>query len=208
MTSIFRYPSARRIQPAGATDRPQPPGSRHWLTLPSLLALGLAMAGCSTPNVNPPSPRANTGYVDFYTDSDLDLSWEIKCAGQSGEMQTVFSEFKPVQGNILRLAAPPGTRQFQVWVMNQVTQGPQGVQAQIESAKITPVHVTFKTAGTNTVDRKVFGFRPSAKGYGRGTKIVSDQNEVLQIGAVAGAPLAYQPKERMPYFSAAQVNKP
>jgi hypothetical protein len=168
-----------------------------------LLAIGLTNSGCSTANVNPASPRADMGYVDFYTDSDLDLSWEIKCADErTGELRTLFSEFKPVQGNIVRLAVAPGTHQFQVWVMNQATEGPQPVKAPIENAKVTPVHVTFKSVGTTTVDRKVFRFGGSAKGYGRGTKIASDQDEVFQIGAVAGTPQAYQPKERMPYFSA------
>ncbi len=168
-----------------------------------ILVIGLTNSGCSTANVNPASPRANTGYVDFYTDSDLDLSWEIKCADErTGEMRTLFSEFKPVQGNIVRLAVTPGTRQFQVWVMNQATEGPQPVQATIENAKVTPVHVTFKPAGTTTVERKVFRFGGSAKGYGRGTKIASDQDEVFKILAAAGTPQAYQPKERMPYFSA------
>jgi hypothetical protein len=93
--------------------------------LAMLLLAGLMIAGCSTANVNPASPRANTGYVDFYTDSDLDLSWEIKCADErTGEMRTLFSEFKPLQDNIVRLAVPPGTHQFQVWVMNQATEGP------------------------------------------------------------------------------------
>jgi hypothetical protein len=173
----------------------------------SLLLLGIALAnsGCSTANVNPSAPHANTGYVDFYTDSDLDLSWDIKCADErTGEMKTLFSEFNPVQGNIVRLAVAPGARQFQVWVMNQATEGPQTVKVTIESAKITPIHVTFKSVGTTSVERKVFRFGGSAKGYGRGTRISSDQDEVFQIVAVAGTPQPYQRKERMPYFSASK----
>jgi len=169
----------------------------------SLLA-GLMVAGCTTPNVNPLSPRANTGYVDFYTDEDLDLCWEVKRADEgTGEMQTVFSEFKPIQGNTLRLAAPPGIHRFQVWFMNHATKGPQAVQVSIEDAKVTPVHITLASAGTTYVDRKVFGLRASAKGFGRGTKFVTDESEVLRIGAVAGVAQAYQSKERMPYFSSA-----
>ncbi len=164
----------------------------------------LALAGCGTTNVNPPSPRANTGYIDFYTDSDLGLSWEVKRADErTGEMRTVFSEFEPVSGTVLRLAVSPGSYRFQVWFTNRITEGPQTVQVQVADGKVSPVHVTLTPAGATSVDRKVYGFRPSAKGYGRGTKIVSEQNEVFQIGAVAGSPQTYQPKEQMPYWSVA-----
>jgi len=161
----------------------------------------LCLLGCGTPNVNPSAPRANTGYVDFYTDSPLDLSWEIKCSDQ-GELRTIFSEFEPVPGTILRLAAPPGNHKFEVWVMNRVTEGPQTLDVSVENGKVTPVHVTLTSAGKASVDRKVYGFRPSAKGYGRGTKIVTDESSVYQIGAAAENPQAYQQKERMPYYKA------
>jgi hypothetical protein len=171
----------------------------HWL-LVCLLGSVLCLAGCGTPAVNPSKPHANTGYVDFYTDSPLDLSWEIKRADQ-GEMQTVFSEFDPVPGTVLRLAASPGTHKFEVWVMNRVTEGPQSLDVSLEDGKITPVHVTLTSAGKASVDRKVYGFRPSAKGYGRGTKIVSDESSVYKIGAVAERARPYQQKEQMPYYS-------
>lgn len=171
-----------------------------WLLICFVVA-AVGLTGCGTPNVNPSTPRANTGYVDFYTDSALDLSWEIK-RSDGGELKTVFSEFEPVPGTVLRLAAPPGTHKFEVWVMNRVTEGPQSLDVTIENGKVTPVHVTLASAGKASVDRKVYGFRPSAKGYGRGTKIVTDESSVYQIGAVAEGPQAYQPKERMPYYSA------
>jgi len=162
----------------------------------------IVVPGCSTPDVNPSTPRLDTGYVDFYTDSDESLSWEVKRASEpGGEMQKVFSEFKPVQGNILRLAVPPGNHRFEVWFLNRVTQGPQPVTVTVANGKVTPVHVALAPIGTVTVESKVYGFRPSSRGYGRGTKVVAGQNQAFQIGAVAGAAQAYQPKERMPYFS-------
>jgi hypothetical protein len=174
----------------------------HIAAFAGLCLAWLELTGCSTPNVNPPAPRAHTGYVDFYTDSDMGLSWEVKRADdRTGEMRAVFSEFKPVEGTILRLAAPPGNHRFQVWFTNQVTEGPQTVQVQVVDGKVTPVHVTLTPAGSTSVERKTYGFRGSTKGYARGTKISSDQSSVFQIGAVAGSPQAYGPKERMPYWS-------
>jgi hypothetical protein len=161
----------------------------------------LVLTGCGTPAANPSKPHANTGYVDFYTDSPLDLSWEIK-RGDQGELQTVFSDFDPVPGTVLRLAGPPGTHKFEVWVMNRVTEGPQSLDVSLEDGKITPVHVTLTSGGKASVDRKVYGFRPSAKGYGRGTKIVTDESAVYKIGAVAESPRTYQQKEQMHYYSA------
>jgi len=156
--------------------------------------------GCGT--TNPASPRANTGYVDFFTDSDLGLSWEVKRASQpNGETQTVFSNFKPVEGTVLRLAAPPGKYRFQVWFMNTTTEGPQTVEVQVENGKVSPVHISLNPSGTASVDRKVYGFRPSAKGYGHGTKIKRDESVVYQIGAAAEPLQDYRPKEQMSYFS-------
>ena len=174
----------------------------HSAAVAGLCLAWIEFTGCSTPNVNPPVPRAHTGYVDFYTDSSLDLSWEVKSADdRTGELRAVFNEFKPVQGTILRLAAPPGNRRFQVWFTNQVTEGPQTVQVKVVDGKVTPVHVTLSPVGSTSVETKTYGFRGSVKGYARGSKITSDDSAVFQIGAVAGIPQAYGPKERMPYWS-------
>src|SRR5262245_6913408 len=91
-----------------------------------LFALWFVVTACSTPEVNPPAPRTNTGYIDFYTDSDLELSWEVKSVDdQTRNLRTVFSKFQPIQGNTLRLAAAPGSHRYQVWFINQATTGPQ-----------------------------------------------------------------------------------
>jgi hypothetical protein len=162
----------------------------------------LIVAGCSTPNVNPATPKPGTGYVDVYTDTDLDISWEVKRADpRSAQLHTVFSDLDPIEGNVLRLATPPGTHKFQVWIMNCVTEGPRVLDVAVEAGKITPVRVTLDLLGPVSVDRKDYAFRGSAKGYGHGTKIITDKNQAYRIGAVAGAPVNYQPKERMTYFS-------
>ena len=162
----------------------------------------LLVAGCSTPDVNPQSPRANTGYVDFYTDSNLALSWKVKRAdAQGGELRPVFSEFTPVQGNILRLAAAPGRYRYEVWFSNEVTTGAQTVLVQVAGGQITPVHVTLTPAGSTSVESKSYEYRPTARATRRVTRISSGQEEVFQISAVAEGPQPYQTKDRMPYYS-------
>ena len=171
----------------------------------SLLLAWLAIAGCGTPSVNPSSPRADTGYVDFYTDSNMELSWDVKCADErTGEMRTVFSEFDPVKGNILRLAAPPGNRRFEVWFINRATEGPLAVSVEVQDGKVIPVHIALNPAGTASTDRKSYRFGGSAKGYARGTKTVSDTDDIYKIETAVGLPQAYEPKERMSYWSLAR----
>ena len=161
----------------------------------------VALLGCGTSSPNPKSPKANTGYVDFYTDSSLDLTWQVKRVdARSGELRTVYSDYEPVEGTILRLAAPPGPQQFQIWIVNRITTGPQEVRVPVENGQVTPVHVTLTTAGTNFVQNKVFGFRPSAKGYGRGTKITREEEQVYQTAVEAEKPQPYRVKEQRPYF--------
>jgi hypothetical protein len=167
-----------------------------------LLLGGLAFPGCSTSNPNPSHPHANTGYIDFYTDSNLELSWEVKWFDpQTAELEKVFSQFEPVKGSVLRIAASPGRQRYQVWIVNRVTEGPVFVDVPVENGKVSPVHVTLASAGATSVDRKVYGFRPSAKGYGRGTKIVTQGEEVFRLGLTAETAKPYQTRERMPYWS-------
>lgn len=168
-----------------------------------LAAVGcLVSAGCSTPDINPPAPRANTGYVDFYTDSTFDLSWVVKRADQkSGELRKVFSEFTPLAGNILRLAAPAGTNRFEVWISNKVTTGPQPVLVQVVNAKVTPVHVALTSAGSTGVENKSYEYRPTPMATRRVTRLATDEQQTWQIRLSAALPQDYQPKERMPYFS-------
>ncbi len=162
----------------------------------------LLVAGCRSLDVNPSAPRTSVGYVDFFTESNLDLSWEVKWAkDQSGEMKKAFSQFAPVEGNILRLAAPAGTHRFEVWFVNEVTTGPKTVVVQVANAKVTPVHVTLTPAGSASIDNQSYEYRPTARMTRRVTRIITEQQQVFQIGAVATTPQDYQPKQRMPYFA-------
>jgi hypothetical protein len=132
----------------------------------------LLCAGCSSLNVNPPVPGPTRATLT-YTDSDLDLSWRVKRADErTGELRSVFSEFDPVLGNILRLASPPGTNQFEVWFINRVTTGPQTVLVPVEDRKITPVHVTLTSAGSVAASRKSEEFRSAGRITRRVTRSV------------------------------------
>jgi hypothetical protein len=160
------------------------------------------VAGCRSADVNPPAPRAANGYVDFYTDSNQDLSWEVKWErDQAGKMKKAFSQFEPVESNILRLATPAGTHRFQVWFINEVTTGPQHVIVQVANGRITPVHVTLTPAGSASIDNKSYEYRSTARATRRVTRIATQEQQVFQIGAVAASPQDYQPKQRTPYFS-------
>ena len=163
----------------------------------------LAAAGCRT-DVNPSTPHAKTGYVDFYTDSNEGLCWEVKQLKEpKGEMRTVFCEFKPLPGNILRLAVPAGTHRFQVWFNNEFTTGPQTVSVQVANAKVTPVHVSLGPAGESAIQVESYEYRATARATRRVTKTSSEQQQTFRIVLAPATPRDYQPKERMPYFSPA-----
>jgi len=169
----------------------------RWLT-----GIGVVViAGCVSPQVNPKVARGDTGYVDFYTDSDMELSWWVEREGESDQkMRTVFSEFKPIAGNILRLATPAGKHRFEVWFSNQVTTGPQAVIVEVANGKVTPVHVTLTSAGASSVQSQTFEYRPTPRATRRMTRTTATPQSAFHIGAVAQTPRDYQPKERMPYF--------
>ncbi len=183
------------------TLQPFPGSTLHALAFLGLLAV---VAGCSSPNVNPPSPRANTGYVDFYTDSNQNLSWEVKRAGENtNDMRTVFSDYKTMPGNILRLATPAGNHCFQVWFMNLVTTGPETVIVEVANGKVTPVHVTLKPAASASVQSQSYEYRATARATRRVTRITMGDQQAFDIGLVAASPQDYQTKERVLYFSPA-----
>lgn len=158
--------------------------------------------GCGTPDVNPPASRTDTGYVDFYTDTVTDLFWDVKRASESGaELDTVFVEYKPLPGNILRLAAPPGRYRFQIWFSNEITTGPQSVEVPVENGQVTPVHVTLTPAGSVLVESTSYRYRPTARATRRVSRIASNEEQTLRIDAKAAPPEPYRPKERMPYWA-------
>ena len=175
--------------------------------------LGLAavclsvLAGCHTADVNPASPRAGNGYVDFYTEAYEGVSWKIKRAsGPNGAMKEVFSEFKPIKSNILRLAVPPGTNEFQVWISNEVTTGPTNVAVLVANQMITPVKVSLVPAGSIAVLEKSVGYRSTARATRQVSRISTEEQDRFQIVPAPGTPQPYSGKDGMPY-AYAELNK-
>jgi hypothetical protein len=183
------------------------PSVRQSVRVKFVLAVaGFALlSGCTTPtNPNPPSAAANTGYVDLYCASASDLSWDVlRFDPKSGKMKPAYSKYAPFPGNVLRISSPVGSQRFQIGIFNKANRGPVQVAVEVENGKVTPVNIMLEHLGQTTVDRKLYGFRGSSKGYLRGTKIITEQNTLVQIHAEAQAVRPYEPKEQMAYVERA-----
>jgi hypothetical protein len=166
-----------------------------------LAAAGLFITGCATPNVNPSQARAKTGYVDFYADSSGELSWQVaRFDARAQAFRSVFSEFEPPPGRVLRLAFPPGHYRLRVTFMNCVVREPGLVEVEVKDGMITPVLVQLTEVGETMVQTKQTSVGGTAYGrYGRRTTFSSDEAPTHRVSAEASASMPYQVKERMPY---------
>jgi hypothetical protein len=167
----------------------------------TLTAFALWVAGCASPNVNPPQARANTGYVDFHADPSAGLSWEVaRFDDRTQSFRSAFSELEPPPGGALRLAFAPGHYRMRVTFLNRIVREPTLVEVEVKDGMITPVRVTLTEVGAAFVRTKEVSRGSTAYGrYGRRTKIGSDETVMYGISAVAGAPMPYQVKERTSY---------
>lgn len=178
-----------------------PCSSRHslvlWLGVAVVCLLG---SGCASLNVNPPTARAETGYVDFYAVNDEALSWGVEQVATSGNRKRVFFEFDPIEESILRLAFKPGHYRLSVSINNRPILEPSTVEVAVHDGMVTPVRVTLVDAGTGQVVVKEARLRGTAYGrYGRGTKISGRETQLFGILTEAGAAVPYQMKLQMPY---------
>ncbi|MGD0350222.1 MAG: hypothetical protein ABSB84_07915 [Verrucomicrobiota bacterium] len=171
----------------------------QFLLLFALLALGAS--GCATQNVNPPQPRANTGYVDFHADPSAELCWDVaRFDDRTQSFKSVFSDLEPPSDGVLRLAFAPGHHRLRITFLNRVIAKPAEVEVEVQDGKITPVRITLTAAGTVLVESRDVSHGGTAKGrYGRRTKYGSEETAINSLSAAAAPPVAYQVKERMPY---------
>ena len=176
-----------------------------WRHLPGTTAGFLAcvlcfmVTGCASPNVNPPTPRAHTGYVDFFADDD-GLYWQVDQLEAAGKTKQVFSQFAPLNEHILRLAFAPGQYRFSVTFMNHAIRRPGVVEVEIQDGMITPVQVTLVDVGEVLVQSKeVQGGATYYGHYGRNTKITDNPNVMYQVDLAAGPVSEYKLKAAMPY---------
>jgi hypothetical protein len=161
--------------------------------------LGLIAAGCASPNVNPPTPRAHSGYVDFFAD-DENLYWQVDQIGPGEKTNQVFALFAPLEEHILRLAFAPGHYQFRVTFMNHAIRNPGVAEVEVQDGMITPVQVTLVDAGEALVQSKeVQGGATYYGRYGRNTRIRDNPDTMYQVDLVPGPALAYKPKAAMIY---------
>jgi hypothetical protein len=165
--------------------------------------LALALLGCaSSANMNPPAPRANTGYADFYSPTDAELCWDVRdAAATAGNFKTVFSDVEPAPGDVLRLAFTPGRHKLRVTVLNRVITKPADIEVQIENGGVTPIRVTLTEAGSTFVQSKERSRGNTFYGRaGRRTKISSEETVMYDISATADPTASYLPKEQMSYL--------
>jgi hypothetical protein len=165
------------------------------------VAGSLITFSCANPNVDPPQPKSNTGYIDLYSPTDAELCWDVsESQGGDGNFRTVFSDVKPVEGDVLRLPFAPGQLYLRITFLNRAVKQPATISCDVQGGKVTPVTVSLTAAGQTTVLSKqtTLGGTPAGLG-GRRTRINSDESVMYNVSAVAGSPVPYQPKSQMNY---------
>jgi len=157
--------------------------------------------GCASPNVDPLQPEANTGYIDLYSPTDAQLSWDVSAShGDDTPFHTIFSEVKPVEGDVLRLAFAPGLHRLRITFLNRVVKQPVTINCDVQDGKITPMAVSLTATGQTTVLSKQVTVGGTQAGLGgRRTKINSDETVMYKISALSGAAVPFQPKNLMHY---------
>ena len=162
-----------------------------------LLIGGLFLAGCASTNVNPSEAKANTGYVDFYAARGADLHWEVIDTTRNKKL---FSEYKPVEGGVLRLALPPGRHSLQVQFRNRVVLESEAKEIELRDGMVTPVHVCLEDIGTTLVREKKAQWGDSYSGRrGRVTKISTPESQAFRVVLEPDTPVPYQPRTSVSY---------
>jgi hypothetical protein len=177
----------------------------HWprITLAILLfaVAALFAAGCASPGVNPSKPRANMGYVDFYSDSSGELGWGVACFDDHNQaFKPVFSEIEPLPGRVLRLAFAPGHHRVRISFLNLAVREPAEFEVVVLDGMVTPVHVVVTADGTIQMENREQRFGTTARGrYRHATTVSISRTALHRISVETNVPRSYTPKEQMPY---------
>jgi hypothetical protein len=167
----------------------------------SIFAVLLFASACANTNVNPSQARANTGYIDLYSPTDDGLCWDVAEGKDStGRFRTIFSDVKPIEGDLLRLALSPGTHRLRVTFLNRVVSEPVIFHCDVPAGNILPVAISLRPAGQTTVLSKqtTIGGTPAGRG-GRQTKVNREQSMQYELSAAIGQAFPYQPKSQINY---------
>jgi hypothetical protein len=167
----------------------------------TLAAVAMLGFGCASPNVNPPRPKAHTGYVDFDLAVADELALEVReYRSGTNSFKTLYFDVRPVQNEPLRLALAPGRHRLRVTCVNRAINHPAEIEVEVDEGKITPLRLTLTDVGVVLVRTKELGTGSTAYGrYGRRTKIGSDETVLYDVSLAVEPPVAYQPKEHMDY---------
>lgn len=167
----------------------------------SIAAALLFASGCASPNVNPPQAQPNTGYIDLHSPTDDTLCWDVgESTGSRNHFRRVFSDVKPVEGDLLRLAFDAGPHRLRVTFLNRVVSEPVDFTCDVRAGNIVPVAISLKPAGQTTVLSKqtTIGGTPAGRG-GRQTQIKSSETVRYDLSAEVGPAFPYQPKNQINY---------
>lgn len=173
----------------------------HQTGLAVLTGLGLVLAGCAGPDVNPAQPRASMGYVDFHATTTNELTWQVsRFDTVTKDFQPIYSSFDPPRVGIVRLALGPGEYRLKIELLNRLTTGAVDVEVKVENGKITPVRLTVVRAGSGEVETVETNVGGTLYGrYGRNTHISDDAETEYRISGAVEEAVAYRVKGEMPY---------
>jgi len=156
----------------------------------------LGTAGCATPEANPPTPKTNKGYADFYAEPAGEICWRIEERDdRTAQFKQLYSKFSPPEHGIVRLELPPGHHRFQITFLNMATEGPVETDVDIVAEKICPVAVRRESGGetyVRTVEDK-------ARHGGRRREVTDDQQKIYRLLPTPQPAQGYQTKDKMPY---------
>ncbi len=158
--------------------------------------------GCVGPNVNPRGPKANKGYVDFYSPGDSHLYWSVKRSDRAGgDFKTVFFKLRPLPDRVLRLELEPGPQRFQITFLNRVIEAPAIVQVEVQGGKVTPVRIDLVPVQEASVALREEQFGANVRGAGRKTTYSTEAGVMRRIVVSVQPPASYQPKDQTHYPS-------